>query len=163
MSPVTQTDATIRIFSARTGRIEEVLPVIKTDEEWRAFLSPEQYDVARKKGTEYAFAGRYHACKEPGIYACACCGTDLFDSVTKFDSGTGWPSFYAPVSDLNISVHPDHTGGIVRTEVLCTRCGAHLGHVFDDGPVPTGKRYCMNSAALRLIKKTASDKSGSKN
>lgn len=153
VSPDTGNKKTIPIFSARTGRTEEVLPVLKTDEEWRSILSPEHYEIARKKGTEYAFTGKYHACKEPGIYTCTCCGTDLFDSAAKFDSGTGWPSFFAPVSDLNVTTHSDHSGGMLRTEVLCARCRAHLGHVFDDGPAPTGKRYCMNSAALHLLKK----------
>ncbi|MDD1683668.1 MAG: peptide-methionine (R)-S-oxide reductase MsrB [Methanoregula sp.] len=140
----------IPIFQVRTNTVEDVAPVIKTDKEWKALLTPEQFDVARKKGTEYAFSGKYHATKEPGIYRCICCGTDLFDAATKFDSGTGWPSFYAPVSRLNIRLVPDTSGGMSRTEVLCARCDAHLGHVFDDGPPPTGNRYCMNSASLDL-------------
>jgi peptide-methionine (R)-S-oxide reductase len=144
----------IPIFRVRTNSVEDVVPVVRSDEEWKTLLNPLQFEVARKKGTEYPFSGTYHATKEQGIYQCVCCGTDLFDSTAKFDSGTGWPGFSAPVSELNIRLVPDQSGGLCRTEVRCARCGAHLGHVFDDGPPPTGKRFCMNSASLNLLKKT---------
>jgi len=143
---------TLPIYNSSTGNVEQVSRVEKTDREWRAVLTAEQFEVARKKGTEPAFTGKYHNCKEPGLYRCACCGTDLFSSDRKFDSGTGWPSFSAPVSPLNVSTVPDRSSGMVRTEVLCARCGAHLGHVFDDGPAPAFKRYCMNSASLNLVR-----------
>jgi peptide-methionine (R)-S-oxide reductase len=129
--------------------------VIKSDDEWKRQLTPEQFAVARKKGTEMAFTGKYYKLHDPGIYRCVCCGNALFNSDTKFESGTGWPSFWAPIAKENVTEETDTSLGMMRTEALCSKCNAHLGHVFPDGPQPTGLRYCMNSASLQFVKKEA--------
>ncbi len=127
--------------------------VEKSDAEWREQLTPEQYEIMRNKGTERAFTGKYNGEKAEGSYVCAGCGAELFSSETKFDSGTGWPSFWKPAHADGVAVHEDRNHGMVRKEVVCARCDSHLGHIFDDGPQPTGQRYCLNSASLDLKKK----------
>ena len=143
--------ARFKVYSAEKRNYVMTDTVVKTSAEWKKTLTPEQYHILREKGTERAFTGKYDKNHEHGTYRCAGCGLDLYRSEEKYDSGTGWPSFTAPIAPENVQTRPDNSFFSQRTEVLCPRCGGHLGHVFDDGPKPTGKRYCMNSAALQFV------------
>jgi peptide-methionine (R)-S-oxide reductase len=137
---------------AKVSDTSTIEKIDKSDEEWKKILTPEQYKVLRKQGTEPAWTGKYHNHKEKGVYVCAACGLPLFSSETKFDSGTGWPSFWKPIDESHVGTHTDRSFFMTRTEVHCARCGGHLGHVFPDGPPPTGLRYCMNSASFDFKK-----------
>ena len=150
-----QSTIPVKVFN-RQGQLIgpiDLAKVVKTDAEWRSQLTPSQFQIARGKGTERAFCGNLLDNKRDGVYACVCCGLPLFSSSAKFNSGTGWPSFFAPVADENVVTHTDTSHGMVRVEILCARCDCHLGHVFEDGPAPTGMRHCVNSESLVFVDK----------
>jgi len=142
---------TVQIYNARQNKVAEVEKIEKSDADWKKLLTKKQYEITTRKRTESPGTCPFNTIHEPGIFQCVRCNTHLFRSSTKFESGTGWPSFYEPVSDLNIVEETDRSSGMIRIEVLCARCGSHLGHVFDDGPPPTGRRYCMNGLALKFV------------
>uniref|UniRef100_UPI00040637A8 peptide-methionine (R)-S-oxide reductase MsrB n=1 Tax=Citrifermentans bremense TaxID=60035 RepID=UPI00040637A8 len=150
-SAIVNAASRIKVFSAEKGTYVMSDEIVKSKDEWKKILTPEQYHVLREKGTERAFSGKYATSHDHGVYRCAGCGLDLFRSEDKFESGTGWPSFTAPIAKENIKTEVDRSLFSTRTEILCRRCGGHLGHVFNDGPKPTGLRYCMNSAALQFV------------
>jgi len=141
----------VQIYDAKHNRVVTVKKIERSDAEWKKLLTEKQYEITTRKGTEVPGTCPFDEVHGPGIFQCVRCGTDLFGSFAKFESGTGWPSYYEPISSLNVVEQPDRSLGMVRTEVLCARCGSHLGHVFDDGPPPTGKRYCMNGIALKFV------------
>jgi len=141
----------VQIFDAKQNKILTLEKIEKSDDEWKDILTKKQYEITTRNGTESPGSCTFDGLHEPGVFRCARCNTDLFRSSTKFESGTGWPSFFEPISSLNVIEHVDRSFGMIRTEILCARCASHLGHVFDDGPKPTGKRYCMNGFALKFV------------